>query len=85
MKDGMAAVKAAIESVYKCLGMTCADVGGLIETGTDYYPGAEPCADAEPEGSDSSEPAATASGSVHMQDVTILSGILVLVHLAIPH
>jgi len=26
-------VKAAFESVYSCLGITCEDVGGLIRTG----------------------------------------------------
>jgi hypothetical protein len=43
MKAGFKAVKDAFESTYACLGITCADVGGLIVTGTEYYPGAGPC------------------------------------------
>ena len=40
-------VKAAFESVYPQLGLTCADIGGLWnEAGKDYYPGMEPCTDA---------------------------------------
>jgi len=77
MKDGMAAVKTAIESVYKCLGITCADVGGLISTGTEYYEGAEPCTDAEPEGA-----VTTASEGVHVQPATALFlGLPILAHL----
>jgi len=39
-----AAVKAAFESVYTDLGVTCGDVGGLWNEGTkDYYPGMSPC------------------------------------------
>jgi hypothetical protein len=53
MGSGFAAVKTAFESVYGCLGITCADVGGLILTGTEYHPGADPCAD----------PASTSAGS----------------------
>jgi len=40
-----AAVKTALESTYKCLGITCAHVGGLVkdkDTGA-YYEGAEAC------------------------------------------
>ena len=33
VKDGFSAVKSAIESVYGCLGITCADVGGLAADG----------------------------------------------------
>jgi hypothetical protein len=43
MGSGFVAVKTAFESVYACLGITCADVGGLILTGSEYQPGAEPC------------------------------------------
>ena len=40
------AVKKAFESVYKEMGITCADVGGLWNTGTaDYYTDYEPCKD----------------------------------------
>jgi len=44
MTDGFAAVKKAFESTYSCLGITCAQVGGLILTGSQYYEGMEPCA-----------------------------------------
>jgi hypothetical protein len=43
MSGGFGAVKTAFESVYECLGMTCASVGGLILDGAEYYEGAEPC------------------------------------------
>ena len=42
-----AAVKAAFESTYDCLGITCADVGGLSDTGM-----ATACQDAVPDGDD---------------------------------
>ena len=40
MKDGVAAVKTAIESVYDCLGISCTDVGeyqasGMVKSGMD--------------------------------------------------
>ena len=39
-------VKAAFESVYPQMGLTCADVGGLWSEATkSYYPGMEPCVD----------------------------------------
>merc|ERR1719313_2443965 len=45
MAAGLAAVKSAFEKTYSCLGITCADVGGILisESGTEYYEGAEPC------------------------------------------
>merc|ERR1719217_1663194 len=43
MAAGLAAVKSAFEKTYACLGITCADVGGIIISGTEYYEGAEPC------------------------------------------
>ena len=43
MAAGLAAVKSAFEKTYSCLGITCADVGGIIVSGTEYYEGAEPC------------------------------------------
>jgi len=43
MTDGFAAVKKAFESTYSCLGITCAQVGGLILTGSQYYEGMAPC------------------------------------------
>lgn len=37
-------IKAAFESVYSCLGITCAQVGGIYVGSTTYYAaGAEPC------------------------------------------
>jgi len=42
MSDGFAKVKAAFESTYKCMGVTCEDIGGLWLT-DDYHPGAAPC------------------------------------------
>ena len=44
--DGFQAVKAAVESVYPCLGLVCADIGGLLVSGgTGFYAGMEPCQD----------------------------------------
>jgi len=40
------AVKKSWESVYECMGLTCAQIGGLINTDTKtYYTGAGPCVD----------------------------------------
>ena len=39
VKDGFAAVKSAIESVYGCLGITCADVGGMLGDDGEYLAG----------------------------------------------
>jgi hypothetical protein len=40
------AVKLAFESVYSCMNLTCADVGGFWNTGSSaYYTGATPCSD----------------------------------------
>uniref|UniRef100_A0A7S1G0P6 Uncharacterized protein n=3 Tax=Corethron hystrix TaxID=216773 RepID=A0A7S1G0P6_9STRA len=41
-----AAVKAAFESQYECMGIKCTDVGGLLQ-GTNYYPDFQPCDDNE--------------------------------------
>merc|ERR1711865_327718 len=46
--DGYAAVADGLLNVYSCLGITCADVGGLLTSDDDaglgmYYPGLEPC------------------------------------------
>jgi len=43
MKSGFTSVKQAFESTYACLGITCADVGGLILSGSTYHPMAGPC------------------------------------------
>ena len=42
MKDGFAAVKAALESTYACLGITCADVGAY-QSSMGVFAGAEAC------------------------------------------
>jgi hypothetical protein len=50
-----AAVKEAFERNYPCLGITCADVGGLWNSGlVDYYDGAAPCVDASTSDDDDS-------------------------------
>jgi hypothetical protein len=44
-----AAVKGAFESVYGCMNITCADVGGFWNDGANaYYTGADPCVDPSP-------------------------------------
>ena len=42
MKDGIAAVKDAIESVYDCLGISCTDVGAYQSSGV-VYAGMDAC------------------------------------------
>mmetsp|Transcript_22445 Transcript_22445/g.67364 ORF Transcript_22445/g.67364 Transcript_22445/m.67364 type:complete len:438 (+) Transcript_22445:65-1378(+) len=42
--DGFAAVKKAFEDNYECMGITCADVGGLLGD-SGYVAGMEPCDD----------------------------------------
>jgi len=58
MLADFAIVKQAFESTYVCMGITCADVGGLVlavENGvTKYYDLASPCVKAPPPGSTSS-------------------------------
>ena len=64
MKDGFAAVKAALESTYPCLGITCADVGAYQSSGV-VYTGADACTTPAPTprpiaaGSPTPRPAAT--------------------------
>ena len=48
MKDGVAAVKTAVESVYACLGITCAQVGGLVGVPADKASLVAPCTTHEP-------------------------------------
>ena len=44
--SGRAAVKAALESVYGAIGITCTDVGGFYNSdGKAYYEGMSPCTD----------------------------------------
>merc|ERR1719321_377790 len=44
MKDGFAEIKAMVETLYPCLGITCKDVGAF-QTSAGVYAGAEACAD----------------------------------------
>lgn len=45
IKTDFAAVKKAFENNYMCLGISCDDIGGLVEIGmSNFLPGAEPCA-----------------------------------------
>jgi len=55
-------VKSAFESVYSCLGVTCDDIGGLIDTGSTYLEGAAPCTLGS--GNPSSDNAVLASASL---------------------
>jgi len=58
------AVKAAIESTYSDLGITCADVGGLYNDATEkYYEGMEPCSDEESSASSNTLAVAAAVGA----------------------
>merc|ERR1712025_632762 len=78
MSAGFATVKKAFESTYKCLGITCAQIGGLLLGDPKYYEGAEPCKDHDDHDdhvdhaghdhgtSTTAEPAVT-DGSVHLQ------------------
>merc|ERR1711937_111721 len=45
MPDGFAAVKAAVETTYGCLGITCAEVGA-IQNAAGVYTGMDACSDA---------------------------------------
>jgi len=52
---GYAAVKSAFENNYACMGITCAQVGGLVDGNFAYYTGASPCIDAKASGCDDSD------------------------------
>ena len=75
MSDGYATVKEALESVYDCMGITCAQVGGLLEEGTtDYISGFEPCDDGSSlSDSDSAESDIARSAGVDSDDSGELS------------
>jgi len=62
--DGFRAVKAALESTYECLQITCTDVGGL-DNGEGYVAGMEPCDD----GSTLEEGLVPAADWIRMQEV----------------
>ena len=59
MSAGYASVKAAFESTYECLGITCANVGGIVASGGGYEAGAKPCEDGQ--GGSTGGPAAGSS------------------------
>jgi len=85
LADTFKAIKEAFESTYSCMGMTCADVGGLWLT-EGYHPGAEPCGTGASGGG--SAPAATTaapgttSASFELQP-TLALGALLLAHIAL--
>merc|ERR1712232_429017 len=62
MKDGFTAVKEAFEKTYSCLGITCAHVGGLLLTDSEYYSNAEPCGLNSDTGVSSARTTATSGG-----------------------
>jgi len=43
MGSGFKAVKGAFEFIYSCLGITCEDVGGIVQAQGKYFVDAEPC------------------------------------------
>eukprot|EP00747_Dinoflagellata_sp_TGD_P169414 gnl/TRDRNA2_/TRDRNA2_198358_c0_seq1.p1 gnl/TRDRNA2_/TRDRNA2_198358_c0~~gnl/TRDRNA2_/TRDRNA2_198358_c0_seq1.p1 ORF type:complete len:551 (-),score=72.89 gnl/TRDRNA2_/TRDRNA2_198358_c0_seq1:30-1682(-) len=49
MHAGFVPVKQALERAYTCMGITCDDVGGLLDDENSYYKGAEPCITPSPE------------------------------------
>jgi hypothetical protein len=59
----LVAVKAAFESTYKCLGITCAEVGGQWNV-TVYYPNAGPCVDVVAPAPSAAAPSATKAPTV---------------------
>ena len=63
MKDGVAAVKTAIESVYDCLGISCTDVGAYQSSGV-VYAGMDACTFAPSNDVDST----TSSGAIVPMD-----------------
>jgi hypothetical protein len=54
MKDGFAQLKAQVESLYPCLGITCADVGAFQNT-AGVFTGAQACTDQTPADDDDDE------------------------------
>jgi hypothetical protein len=77
-----AAVKNAFESVYSCMGITCADVGGLVDpiTGKGYAEGAAPCGGVSyfpSAAQDTSSSPATTMSNLHLSALvgTLVAGI----------
>eukprot|EP00310_Coccolithus_braarudii_P002694 CAMPEP_0183378274 /NCGR_PEP_ID=MMETSP0164_2-20130417/124826_1 /TAXON_ID=221442 /ORGANISM="Coccolithus pelagicus ssp braarudi, Strain PLY182g" /LENGTH=1381 /DNA_ID=CAMNT_0025555825 /DNA_START=15 /DNA_END=4160 /DNA_ORIENTATION=+ len=65
-----AVVKAAFERNYVCLGITCSEVGGLVQDGA-YKPAAEPCTDGAAQQSSFCPPAAPPAPPASPPDYTI--------------
>jgi len=62
-----AGIKQAFERHYTCLGITCADVGGLtssVAAHNGFYPGAEACVDPEDSASDAGTGDTTATNDI---------------------
>jgi hypothetical protein len=72
------AIKAALESTYACLGITCEDVGGLIDPNNGgYLKGAAPCGDTETTISPTAAPRASiASRSISRALSTLICPVL---------
>ena len=47
VQDSYSKVAYVLQSMYPCLGVTCADIGGLKNDAGTYFPGLEPCDDAQ--------------------------------------
>jgi hypothetical protein len=79
-----AAVKSALESVYNCMGVTCADIGGLVDpvTKNSYAAGAAPCGGVSYFESESTTSAAAATSSRLMLSLglvgTLVTGVVAL-------
>ena len=82
ISDSVTTVKTAVEAAYPAMGITCADVGGYVDTdstGTVYYEGLAPCNDASTGSSSSSS---SSDGSLDV-GLVVLIVILVLIVVAI--
>jgi hypothetical protein len=66
MKSGFAAVKSAFESTYRCAGITCTDVGGLLKSDGNYYAEFAPCLDS------SLQPGGTSSFAMPLRPISML-------------
>jgi hypothetical protein len=79
MKDGFKALKEAVESVYSCMGITCAEVGEF-QTSTGVYEGMDACKDPTPP--PTSAPAAVdtteAPESTELESAAALLGLAML-------
>ncbi|CAM9887341.1 unnamed protein product [Ectocarpus sp. 8 AP-2014] len=72
MADGYAAIKAELETVYSCMGITCAQVGGLLDDTGAYYTDFEPCTDGA---TDSDSSLDSSDGSLASTDRSSDSGL----------